>query len=75
MLASSRFLSTAPLRSGCLPPGEQKYGRANVRNVVRLLRKNPLLAADVPVHGLMFDPASGRIEPLANGYASEFSAR
>ena len=41
---------------------------ANVVHVVELLRHNPLIPADVPVHGLLFDPVSGRLELLANGY-------
>lgn len=40
----------------------------NVRKVVADIRASPLLPADVPVHGLMFDPVSGRLELLVNGY-------
>ena len=40
----------------------------NVERVVRLLRENPLIPRDVPIHGLMFDPASGRLELLVAGY-------
>ena len=39
----------------------------NVRRVTKLLRTNPLMPADVPVHGLMFDPASGRLDLLEKG--------
>ena len=39
----------------------------NVRHVVELLRTNPLLPPDVPVHGLMFDPATGRLDLLVRG--------
>jgi carbonic anhydrase len=42
---------------------------ANVRRVTRSLRDNPLIPDDVPVHGLMFDPATGSLEPLEAGYA------
>ena len=49
------------------------YG--NVRRVVKLLRDNPLIPQDVPVHGLMFDPVSGRLELLARGYAPPKEAR
>lgn len=42
------------------------YG--NVTRVVEILRGNPLIPGDVPVHGLMFDPASGRLELLIDGY-------
>lgn len=44
------------------------YG--NVRRVVDVIRTSPLFPKDVPVHGLMFDPAKGRLELLANGYES-----
>lgn len=42
------------------------YG--NVRKVVDMIRKSPLIPDDVPVHGLMFDPNSGRLELLEPGY-------
>ena len=39
----------------------------NVRDVVGVIRSSPLLPDDVPVHGLMFDPASGRLDLLVRG--------
>lgn len=39
----------------------------NVRRVVELIRTNPLVPPDVPVHGLMFDPATGRLDLLVRG--------
>ncbi len=42
----------------------------NVIDVVAQIRDNPLIPADVPVHGLMFDPNLGRVEVLVNGYAA-----
>lgn len=42
------------------------YG--NVRKSVRIIRESPLIPSDVPVHGLMFDPVSGRLELLTDGY-------
>ncbi len=48
--------------------GGFKDVHGNVRNVVGLLRRNPLITAGVPVHGLMFDPNSGRLELLEDGY-------
>jgi carbonic anhydrase len=41
----------------------------NVERVVELLRANPLIPGDVPIHGLMFDPGSGIAEVLVAGYA------
>ena len=43
----------------------------NVIDVVGQIRDNPLIPADVPVHGLLFNPDTGRIEVLVDGYASE----
>ncbi len=40
----------------------------NVRRVVSELRRNPLIPADVPVHGLLVEPASGRLDLLVDGY-------
>jgi carbonic anhydrase len=42
----------------------------NVERVVELLRENPLIPRDVPIHGLMFDPGSGLLEVLVAGYAA-----
>lgn len=39
-----------------------------VRFSTRLLRASPFLSAQVPVHGLMVDTESGRLEWLVNGY-------
>lgn len=40
----------------------------NVQRVVRLLRENPLIPPAVPIHGMMFDPASGSLRVLVDGY-------
>lgn len=39
----------------------------NVRQVVEKIRSNPLIPADVPVHGLIFEPYTGEISILVNG--------
>ncbi len=36
----------------------------NVRDVVKLLREDPLIPKDVKVHGLMFHPRSGKLTPV-----------
>jgi carbonic anhydrase len=41
----------------------------NVSRVVRLLRESPLIPSAVPIHGLMFDSASGKLKLLDDGYA------
>jgi carbonic anhydrase len=46
----------------------------NVERVVHLLRENPLIPHSVPIHGLMFDPGSGALQLLVDGYP-ESSAR
>lgn len=43
-------------------PGE------NVAEVVGLLRANPLLPDDVPIHGLLFCPDTGTLEVISQGY-------
>jgi carbonic anhydrase len=42
--------------------------RQNVMKAVDLVRSSPLIGAAVPVHGLMLDLKTGRIEWTANGY-------
>ncbi|NVN89445.1 MAG: carbonic anhydrase [Desulfuromonadales bacterium] len=43
----------------------------NVENVVGIIRRNPLIPADVPVHGLLFCPNDGHLELVVNGYTGE----
>jgi len=43
----------------------------NVRRVVDILRNNPLLPNDVPIHGLMFEPSNGRLDLLVRGYPTK----
>ena len=42
--------------------------RQNVINGVDVLRRSPLIGPRVPVHGLLLDVRSGRLECLVNGY-------
>jgi carbonic anhydrase len=41
----------------------------SVRNTCTLVRQHPLLPRDVPVHGLIIDPSTGRLDTIVNGYA------
>ncbi|MEZ4272389.1 MAG: hypothetical protein R3C68_13480 [Myxococcota bacterium] len=41
----------------------------NVKRVVSQIRENPLIPDDVPVHGLVFDPHSGKLELVAQDRA------
>ncbi|MEX2431680.1 MAG: carbonic anhydrase [Dehalococcoidia bacterium] len=38
----------------------------NVRSSAGTIRQSPFIPADVPVHGLVFDPVSGRLELLVS---------
>ncbi|WP_312335842.1 beta-class carbonic anhydrase [Anaerospora hongkongensis] len=40
----------------------------NVCQVVAKIRNNPLIPKDVPIHGLIFDPHTGEVSVLVNGY-------
>lgn len=41
----------------------------NVELTVRKLRSNPLIPADIPIHGMAFDPETGKADLVVNGYA------
>ncbi len=43
----------------------------NVGRVVKIIRHNPLIPQDVPVHGLLFCPDDGSLEIIVNGYTRE----
>lgn len=40
----------------------------NVVEVAGKIRANPLIPADVPIHGLIFCPNDGHLEVMVNGY-------
>jgi len=40
----------------------------NIEEVVIKIRSNPLIPKDVPVHGLLFNPQSGQLEVIVDGY-------
>jgi len=42
-----------------------------VLNSVRMIRNHPLLPAGIPVHGLVMDPETGKLDVLADGYLAE----
>lgn len=44
------------------------HPEANVAQVVERIRTNPLIPRDVPVHGLIFDPHSGEVRVIVDGY-------
>jgi carbonic anhydrase len=48
--------------------------RQNVIKAVDFVRNSPLIGAKVPVHGLLVDTATGKLEWVVNGYQSLASA-
>ena len=42
--------------------------RQNVMRAAEIVRQSPLIGANVPVHGLLMDIQTGRLEWLVNGY-------
>lgn len=40
----------------------------NIRHTVALIRNNPLIPADVPVHGLVVEPSTGELQLIVDGY-------
>lgn len=43
----------------------------NVTEVVDKIRANPLIPANVPIHGLIFCPNDGHLEVMVDGYAAQ----
>lgn len=43
----------------------------NVERVVKIIRNNPLIPNDVPIHGLLFCPNDGHLDVVVNGYTGE----
>lgn len=43
----------------------------NVERVVKIIRHNPLIPKDVPIHGLLFCPDDGHLDVVVNGYTQE----
>lgn len=42
----------------------------NVEEVVMKIRTNPFIPKDVPVHGLIFNPQTGEVQVVVDGYLS-----
>lgn len=52
----------------CQWVGAFSHPRQNVERVAQVLRDNPLLPQDVPIHGLLFCPNDGQLELVSPGY-------
>jgi carbonic anhydrase len=46
-----------------------EHARDGVTGSVALIRRHPLLPRQIPVHGLLIDPATGKLESLVDGYS------
>lgn len=44
--------------------------QTGVRQSVDMIRNHPLLPRDLPVHGLIMDPATGKLDLLVDGYGT-----
>ena len=49
---------------------EFHHPEQNVRDTVEYIRLNPLIPDDVPIHGLIFHPRTGKIDVVENGYGN-----
>jgi len=47
---------------------EFHHPEQNVTDTVERIRLNPLIPADIPIHGLIFHPRTGKIDVVENGY-------
>lgn len=43
----------------------------NIERVVKIIRHNPLIPKDVPIHGLLFCPNDGHLDIVVDGYTGE----
>lgn len=47
---------------------EFHHPEQNVRDTVEAIRLNPLIPSDVPTHGLIFHPRTGKLDVIIDGY-------
>ncbi|MBS4209216.1 carbonic anhydrase [Bacillus sp. FJAT-50079] len=43
----------------------------SVEHSVNMIRNHPLMAAEIPVHGLVIDPVTGELDLVVDGYSSK----
>ncbi|TXK85106.1 carbonic anhydrase [Paenibacillus sp. N3.4] len=46
------------------------HAREGIEKSVNIIRNHPLLPKNLPVHGLIIDPETGRLDLIEDGYAS-----
>jgi len=51
-----------------------KSVQEGVRSSVKMIRDHPMLPKGIPVHGLIMDPVTGKLDLLDDGYAVERSS-
>ena len=47
---------------------EFHHPEQNVKDAVEAIRLNPLIPPDVPTHGLIFHPRTGKLDVIVDGY-------
>ena len=47
---------------------EFQHPEQNVKDTVESIRLNPLIPNDVPIHGLIFHPRTGKLDIVSDGY-------
>jgi len=45
--------------------------KESVRYSVEMVRQHPLMAKDVPIHGLVIDPSTGQLDLIKDGYINQ----
>ncbi|WP_026694942.1 beta-class carbonic anhydrase [Peribacillus kribbensis] len=43
----------------------------SVAHNVSLIKNHPLIAGDIPIHGMVIDPATGKLDLIVNGYENQ----
>ncbi|EAY05684.1 Carbonic anhydrase family protein [Trichomonas vaginalis G3] len=79
--ASTDSLGAQMLKSGIKPEDIEKFKSDlskwvddfkdpidNIKNSVRCVRENPLIPKNIPIHGLLIHPDTGKVTTIINGY-------
>ncbi|MBD0380455.1 beta-class carbonic anhydrase [Paenibacillus sedimenti] len=52
-----------------------KHAQEGIEKSVNIIRNHPLLPKNLPVHGLIIDPETGRLDVICDGYEVESSEK